>query len=95
MKKTTIRLVFGLIALTYVLTHFMGHAHAQSSLGIGTNEAIVPSTGLFGDWLAWINLQQQHFYRALTGALTGSDRPRAAEPACVARLLRTASARRR
>ena len=69
MKKTTIRIVFGVIALTYVLTHFVGHAHAQSSLGIGTNEAIVPSTGLFGGWLAWVNLQQQHFYRALTGAL--------------------------
>jgi nickel/cobalt exporter len=71
LKKTTIRIVFGLLALTYVLTHFLGHAHAQSSIGIGTNEAIVPSTGLFGGWLAWINLQQQGFYRALTGALKG------------------------
>jgi nickel/cobalt exporter len=71
LKRTTIRIVFGLIALTYVLTHFMGHAHAQSSLGIGTNEAIVPSTGLFGGWLAWVNTQQQQFYRALTGALKG------------------------
>ena len=71
MKKTTIRTVFGVIALTYVLTQFIGHAHAQSSLGIGTNEAMVPSTGLFSGWLAWINLQQQHFYRALTGALKG------------------------
>ena len=71
MKNTTIRLVFALIAITYVLTHFIGHAHAQSSLGIGTNEAMVPSTGLFSGWLAWINLQQQHFYRALTGALKG------------------------
>jgi nickel/cobalt exporter len=71
LKKTTIRIVFGLLALTYVLTHFMGHAHAQSSLGIGTNEAIVPSTGLFSGWLAWINFQQQEFYRALTGALKG------------------------
>ncbi len=70
MKKTTIRLVFGLLALTYVLTHFLGHAHA-SSLGIGTNEATVPSTGLFGEWLNWINLQQQDFYRSLTGALKG------------------------
>ena len=70
MKKTTIRIVFGLMVLTYVLNHFMGHAHAQSSLGIGTNEAIVPS-GLFGSWLAWINLQQQEFYRSLTGALKG------------------------
>ena len=71
MRKTTVRIVFGVIALTYVLTHFIGHAHAQSSLGIGTNEAMVPSTGLFGGWLAWINWKQQEFYRALTEALKG------------------------
>lgn len=71
MKKTTTRTVFAVIALTYVLTHFMGHAHAQSSLGIGTNEATVPSTGLFAGWMNWINVQQQQFYRALTGALKG------------------------
>jgi nickel/cobalt exporter len=70
LNRTTIRIVFGLIALTYVLSHFIGQAHAQSSLGIGTNEAVVPS-GLFGSWLAWINLQQQAFYRSLTGALKG------------------------
>ena len=70
MKKTTIRIVFGVLALTYVLTHFVGHAHA-SSLGIGTNEATVPSTGLFSGWLNWINVQQQDFYRSLTGALKG------------------------
>ncbi|TKT77675.1 nickel/cobalt transporter [Aquamicrobium sp. LC103] len=47
----------------------MGHAHAQSSLGIGTNEATLPSTGLFAGLLNWINLHQQQFYRSLTGAL--------------------------
>ena len=35
-----------MIALTYVATHFIGHAHAQSSLGIGTNEAIAALDGL-------------------------------------------------
>jgi len=69
LKKSTVRIVFGMLALTYVATHFIGHAHAQSSLGIGTNEAIVPSTGLFSGWLLWINSQQQDFYRSLTGAL--------------------------
>jgi ABC-type nickel/cobalt efflux system permease component RcnA len=44
-------------------------AHAQSSLGIGTNEAQVPSSGVFGGLMAWINLHQQAFYRSLTGAL--------------------------
>ena len=69
MKKTTVRAVFALLALTYVLTHFIGHAHAQSSLGIGTNEATLPSTGMFAGILNWVNVQQQGFYRSLTGAL--------------------------
>jgi len=68
LKKTTVRIVFGLIALSYMATHFIGHAHA-SSLGIGTNEATIPSTGLFSGWLNWINVQQQQFYRSLTGAM--------------------------
>ena len=46
-----------------------GAALAQSSLGIGTNEAMLPSTGLFAGFLNWVNTQQQDFYRALTGAL--------------------------
>ena len=66
MKKITIRLVFALLALSYVLSHFALRAHAQSSLGIGTNEAMVPSTGLFSNW---INVHQQQFYRSLTGSL--------------------------
>ena len=69
MKKTAIRVVFGLLLLTYLLTHFLGHAHAQSSLGIGTNEAMVPSTGLFSGFMNWVNAHQQSFYRSLTGAL--------------------------
>lgn len=69
MRKSTLRIVFGLLALVYVLTHFVGHAHAQSSLGIGTNEATVPSTGLLGELMQWINVKQQAFYRSLTGAL--------------------------
>ncbi len=43
-------------------------AHAQSSLGIGAAEPTVPS-GLFGSWMAWINHQQQAFYKLLTGSL--------------------------
>ncbi len=69
MKKATIRIVFALLALSYVLSHFIPHAHAQSSLGIGTNEAILPTGGLFGHLVGWINLHQQAFYRSLTGAL--------------------------
>ena len=69
MKKTTVRVTFGIIATAYVLTHFLGHAHAASSLGIGTNEATAPATGIFAHWMNWINVQQQGFYRSLTGAL--------------------------
>ncbi len=65
-KKTTTRIVFALLALTFILTHFAGYAHAQSSLGIGANEATLPSTGLFAGLLNWINAQQQGFYRSLT-----------------------------
>jgi len=69
MKKTSVRIVFALLAIAYVATHFLGHAHAQSSLGIGANEAMLPSAGMFGGLLNWINAEQQGFYRALTGAL--------------------------
>ena len=69
MNKTFIRVVFGLLAISYVLTHFIARAHAQSSLGIGTNDAIVPATGMFGGLMQWINAHQQAFYRSLTGAL--------------------------
>src|SRR5690606_28897429 len=61
--------VFLTLALTYVLTLFIHPGHAQSSLGIGTNEATMPSTGLFAGVLAWINTHQHAFYRTLTGAL--------------------------
>src|SRR5690606_19408668 len=70
-NKTAMRAVFAVLALTYVLTHFLGHAHAQSSLGIGASEATLPSAGLFAGALNWINAQQQSFYRALSGAMRG------------------------
>lgn len=69
MNKTVVRIVFAVLAVTYVMTHFLGHAHAQSSLGIGTNEAVLPQTGVLSGLLNWVNVQQQGFYRALTGAL--------------------------
>ncbi|WP_292403900.1 nickel/cobalt transporter [Mesorhizobium sp.] len=51
------------------MTHLLGAAHAQSSLGIGTNDGIAPTTGPFAHVLMWINLRQQEFYRALAGAM--------------------------
>ena len=71
MNKTAIRVTFALLALAYVFTHFIGHAHAQSSLGIGASEATLPSTGLFAGFFNWVNAQQQSFYRALSGAMRG------------------------
>jgi nickel/cobalt transporter (NicO) family protein len=44
-------------------------AHAGSPLGIGTAEPTFNTGGFGGPFLAWVNLQQQTFYRALTEAL--------------------------
>jgi nickel/cobalt exporter len=69
MQTRTVRIVFATLAIAYAATHFIGHAHAASSLGIGANEAVLPSTGYFSGILNWINAQQQGFYRQLTGAM--------------------------
>jgi len=69
MSNSAVRIIFAFLAAAYVLTHFAGHAHAASSLGIGTNEAVLPSTGLFYQVTNWINAQQQGFYRQLTQAM--------------------------
>lgn len=68
-KKATTRLLLAILVLTFALTHFLGHAHAQSPLGIGAGEAMLPSTGLFAGLMQWINTHQQGFYRSLTAAL--------------------------
>lgn len=45
-------------------------AHAQSSLGIGSNEvSMQPSGGPFAGFFLWINEMQRSFYREMTGAL--------------------------
>ncbi|MFC5386139.1 nickel/cobalt transporter [Aquamicrobium segne] len=69
MKKTAIRAIFALLTIAYVLSHFATHAHAQSSLGIGANDAIVPSSGLFSGLMMWINQHQQAFYRSLSSTM--------------------------
>lgn len=69
MTKPSLRLAIGLLAATLVMTHFLGSAHAQSSLGIGTNDGTAPTTGPFAHILMWINLRQQEFYHALAGAM--------------------------
>ncbi|QND62754.1 nickel/cobalt transporter [Mesorhizobium loti] len=67
--KPSLRLAFGLLAVTVVMMHFANTAHAQSSLGIGVNDGMAPTTGPFAHILMWINLRQQEFYRALATAM--------------------------
>ncbi|MCV3207234.1 nickel/cobalt transporter [Mesorhizobium sp. YC-39] len=68
--KPSLRLALSLLAVTLVMTHFLGSAHAQSSLGIGTNDGMAPTaSGPFAHILMWINLKQQEFYRALATAM--------------------------
>ncbi|WEZ82500.1 nickel/cobalt transporter [Rhizobium sp. 32-5/1] len=50
---------------------FVAVAHAQSPLGIGTAEPAFKTTGLFGGFFSWVNMEQQSFYHTLTGALKG------------------------
>lgn len=57
------------VAVVFLTAMVAGSALAQSSLGIGAAEPAITPTGPFAGALQWINLQQQHFYRALTGAL--------------------------
>jgi len=64
--KPSLRLALGLLAATLVITHLPGAAHAQSSLGIGVNDGMAPTTtGPFAHILMWINLRQQEFYHSL------------------------------
>ncbi|MHA6686399.1 nickel/cobalt transporter [Mesorhizobium sp. A556] len=62
-------MILCLLAAAFVASHFTGLAQAQSSLGIGTNDAMPAGTGLFAHQLLWINQQQQAFYRALANAM--------------------------
>ncbi|TIQ38647.1 MAG: nickel/cobalt transporter [Mesorhizobium sp.] len=68
--KPSLRLALGLAAATLVITHLSGFAHAQSSLGIGTNDGMAPTTsGPFAHILMWINVRQQEFYHSLAAAM--------------------------
>ncbi|MBX5141275.1 nickel/cobalt transporter [Rhizobium lentis] len=69
MRESVTRIVLGLLLASCLISQSLYSAHAQSSLGIGTNEAALPSTGFLGPLLNWINIHQQQFYRALTGVL--------------------------
>jgi nickel/cobalt exporter len=69
MRTGTVRAVIGGMTLAWLLSHFLGHAHAANPLGIGSSEAVIAPDGAFSGLMTWINAQQQAFYRSLTGAL--------------------------
>ncbi len=60
-----------LLALTTLALLFasLSIAHAQSPLGIGSAEPSISVGGPLAPFFQWINVHQQSFYRALTGAL--------------------------
>jgi nickel/cobalt exporter len=59
-----------LIGLALILTAAgISVAHAQSPLGIGTAEPSFNTSGIFGGFFAWINMEQQRFYHTLTEAI--------------------------
>ena len=58
-----------LVAVAIGLVAVAGAAHAQSPLGIGSAEPSFSVGGPFAPLMQWINVHQQMFYRALTGAL--------------------------
>jgi nickel/cobalt transporter (NicO) family protein len=67
----------GLLALlgaVLVFAAIAGVAHAQSSLGIGSNEVAVQPTGRFAGFFVWINEMQRGFYREMTDALKAMRR---------------------
>ena len=67
---TNIRLALGVLATTLLIAYLPVVAHAQSSLGIGTNDGMAPTaTGPLAHILMWINLRQQEFYHSLAAAM--------------------------
>ncbi|OHV75513.1 nickel/cobalt transporter [Ensifer sp. LCM 4579] len=67
-----VRRIGGSLAAALLLTALSATiAMAQSPLGIGAAEPSFQTTGFFGGFFAWVNMEQQSFYRLLTGALKG------------------------
>ncbi len=58
-----------LLILCAVFFATLSTAHAQSPLGIGSAEPSISIGGPLAPLFQWINVHQQSFYRALTGAL--------------------------
>ncbi|MEJ8309854.1 nickel/cobalt transporter [Agrobacterium larrymoorei] len=67
-QNESAKLLLALTTLTLLLAS-LGIAHAQSPLGIGSAEPSISVGGPLAPFFQWINVHQQSFYRALTGAL--------------------------
>lgn len=67
MLNTPVRGIAKILALMIFLLPVLGWAN--SPLGIGTAEPSFQANGMFGNLLAFINLEQQNFYRLLTDSL--------------------------
>jgi ABC-type nickel/cobalt efflux system permease component RcnA len=71
MTKNIARTLCSLGLYLAAIAILAGHAHAQSSLGIGAAEPQIVPAGPFAGFLQWVNGEQQRFYHALTGAMRG------------------------
>ena len=69
MKKLAVRVVFGILAAAYVASHLVGHAHAQVRSASAPTRRWFRRPASSPTGCNWINVQQQDFYRSLTGAL--------------------------
>ncbi len=58
-----------IVSIILVATLATGPVIAASPLGIGSAEPSLAPGGFGGSFLAWINFEQQNFYRLLTNAL--------------------------
>jgi ABC-type nickel/cobalt efflux system permease component RcnA len=68
MARNPVRLLGIALTLTVLCATL---AHAQSPLGIGTAEPAFQTTGIFGGFFAFVNMEQQRFYHTLTEAIKG------------------------
>ena len=71
MTKNIARALCGLGLCLAASAILVGHAQAQSSLGIGAAEPQIVPAGPFAGFLQWVNTEQQRFYHALTAAMRG------------------------
>ena len=67
-KASVLRIISFSLAVI-VIAGIGSVANAASPLGIGSAEPSFQAAGPFAEWLQWINVHQQSFYRALTGTL--------------------------